>query len=88
MWGGGGGGGGEEVSSCVVQGCESSDFYSDFRLFCSSQNPIFRLLMLFECIEKHIFSGISDYFQTFSHKCSHTPGCSQDLFQDQTVLWS
>ena len=28
-------------------------------------NPIFRLLMQFECIEKHIFSGISDYFRLF-----------------------
>ena len=33
--------------------------------FSSSQNPIFRLLMQFECIEKHIFSGISDYFRLF-----------------------
>ena len=41
----------------IRQGCESSNFnlISDF---CSSQNPIFR-------IEKHIFSGISDYFRLF-----------------------
>ena len=26
-----------------------------------------------ECIEKYIFSGISDYVKTFSHRRSHTP---------------
>ena len=53
------------MAAFIVQGCESSDFnlISDF--FCSSQNPIFRLLMQFDCIEKHIFSGISDYFRLF-----------------------
>ena len=47
------------------QGCESSDFnlISDF--LCSSQNHIFRLLMQVECIEKHFFSGFSDYFRLF-----------------------
>ena len=43
-----------------------------FKTFCSVQNPIFSLL----CIEKHVFSGISDYFrifQTFSHRRSLTP---------------
>ena len=33
--------------------------------FPSSQNPTFRLLMELECIEKHIFSGNSDYFRLF-----------------------
>ena len=47
------------------QGWESSDFnlISDF--FCSSQNPIFRLLMKFKYIENHLFSGIADYFRLF-----------------------
>ena len=49
----------------VTQGCESSDFILISDVFCSSQNPIFRLLMQFECIEKHIFPGISDYFRIF-----------------------
>ena len=40
-------------------------FESDFRLFRASQNHIFRLLMQIECIEKHIFEGISDYFWPF-----------------------
>ena len=26
-----------------------------------------------ECIEKHIFSGISYYFRLFPHRCSHIP---------------
>ena len=26
--------------------------------------------MQFECIEKHILLGISDYFRLFSHRCS------------------
>ena len=44
-------------------------FESDFRLFCSSQNPIFRLLMHWKA---HFFRHFR-LFQTFSHKCSHTP---------------
>ena len=46
------------------QGCESSDF-NRFQTFLLFTNLIFRLLMQFECVEKHIFSGISDYFRLF-----------------------
>ena len=43
------------------QGCESSDFnlISDF--FALHKTPFSD----FQCIEKHIFSGISDYFELF-----------------------
>ena len=34
-----------------------------FQTFLPFTKPHFRLLMQFECIEKHIFSGISDYFR-------------------------
>ena len=47
------------------QGCESSDFNLNSDFFCSSQNHIFRLLMQFECIDKHPFLGISGYFRLF-----------------------
>ena len=30
------------------------------------------LIMQLECAEKHIFSGISDYFRLFFHRCSYT----------------
>ena len=59
---------GEKTTYCcigITQGCESSDFNLISDVFCSSQNPIFRLLMQFECIEKYVFSGISDYFRLF-----------------------
>ena len=48
-------------------------FSSDFRLFCSSQNPIFTLLM-------HWKAHLYRLFQTFSHRRSHTPVNSD-------VLW-
>ena len=43
----------------------------------------------FECIEKHIFSGISDY-SDFSHRCSHTPAFANvnitlKILQDTSV---
>ena len=44
-----------------------------FQLFCSSQNPIFRLLMQSECIEKHILFRHFRLFHTFSDRCSRTP---------------
>ena len=58
--------------------------------FSTSQNPIFRLLMQFECIEKHNFSGISDYFRLFFffffYRCSHT----HDIYgfdEDMTIIF-
>ena len=36
-----------------------------FQIFLLFTNPIFRLFMQFECIEKHMVSGISDYFRLF-----------------------
>ena len=46
----------------ILQGCESSDFNQ---------------ISGFECIEKHIFSGISDYFRLLrlflKHRRSYTP---------------
>ena len=70
----------------TLQGCESSDFnlISDF--FCSSQNPIFRLSMHFECNEKHILFRHFRLFQTFSPKCSHTPDSTTSSFSSLT--WS
>ena len=49
-------------------------FYSDFRLVCSSQNPIFRLLMHWKA---HLFRHFR-LFQTFSHRCSHTLAWEKD----------
>ena len=49
------------------QGCESSRILSDFRLFCSSQNPIFRHLMHWKA---HLFRHCR-LFKTFSHRRSH-----------------
>ena len=57
----------------VLSGMWEFRFQSDFRLFCSSQNSIFRLLMHWKA---HL-SGIADYFrlfqaffsQTLSHPC-------------------
>ena len=60
------------------QGCECSDFNLISDLFCSSQNPIFRLLMHWKAyLFKHfrLFQTFSDFFrlfQTFSHRRSHT----------------
>ena len=47
----------------MKQGCESSAFNLISDYFALHKNPIFRLLMQFECIEKHFFSAISDYNQ-------------------------
>ena len=49
----------------MLQGCESSDFnlISDF--FALHKTPFYRLLMQFECIDKHISSDISDYVRLF-----------------------
>ena len=61
------------------QGCESSDFNLISDYFALHKTPFSDLF----CIEKLIFSGISDYFrlfQTFSHKCSHTPATSGPSF--------
>ena len=44
-------------------------FLSDFRLFCSSQNPIFRLVMHWKA---HLFRRFR-FFQTFSHRRSQHP---------------
>ena len=57
------------IMSSVEQGSESSDFIliSDFS--CSSQNPIFRLLMKLKSTSFQAFQIISDFF---SHICSHT----------------
>ena len=74
------------MQHCIIQGCESSHF--NLRLFCSSQNPILSLFMQHECIDKLIFSGISDYFRLFLtdaltpliieiFQCSHVPHISQ-----------
>ena len=61
----------------IFQGCETSDFnlISDI-FFALHETPFSDRLMQFECIEKHIFSGISDYFRLFKYffyRCSHTP---------------
>ena len=48
-----------------LQVFESSDFNLDFRLLALHKNPIFRLLMQFECIEKYIFFRHYRLFQTF-----------------------
>ena len=45
-----------------------------FQTFLLFTNPIYRLLMQFECIEKHIFSGISDYFRLFLTPLLCAPG--------------
>ena len=52
-----------KYSCYMFQGCESSDFnlISDFFFFCSSQNPIFRLLMHWKA---HLFRHFR-LFQTF-----------------------
>ena len=54
------------------QGSKSSNFDLISDLFALHKTPFSD----FQCIEKHIFSGISDYFrlvQIFSHRRSHTP---------------
>ena len=45
----------------VHQGCE----HSDFNQFALHKTQFSDFLMQFECIEQHIFSGISDYFRLF-----------------------
>ena len=72
--------------ACMHQGCESSDFnlISDF--FAPSQNPIFRLWMQFECIGKHIFSSISDYFRLRWRKKCCTEHINKKVIQIQRVI--
>ena len=78
-----GGGGIPQCLYEILAGTWEFRLSSDFRLFCSSQNPIFRLLMQFECNEKHIFAGISDYFRLFLTDTLFT----KPHFQTFNALW-
>ena len=54
--------------------------------FALHKTPFSDFLMQFECIEKHIFSGISDYFRPFSHRRSHTTERAE--CNKQAYLWT
>ena len=70
-----------EKKSSVIQGCESSDcnLISDF--FCSSQNPIFRILMHWKA---HLFRHFR-LFQTFWDFSSRT--LSHPLLYSKPIIF-